>query len=191
MIWSWDRTLNTTAVVGVIGGLAAAVWALAQYGHQVEQESAETVRHAIEITHDSTADKFRHDLSVLVNVFYTKNVKEFWDWKKNIGKEPSSDFYQTNIFYPHNAEFEFVVTYFTQMYDYAISSRCTWNIIADSLRQDAGNFIYYFQPTWDNYAHRIHKDPKAVSLPMIAIYEDTPPSDLSRTCGATLFGLRI
>jgi hypothetical protein len=192
MIWSWKRTIDTTAVVGIIGGLAAAFWALAQYGHQVEQQSAETIRHAIEITHDSTADKFRDDLRSLVAVFYTQDVKEFWEWKNDNGKEPSLVFYQQYIFTPYNDKFEFVSTYFLQMYDYAKSSRCTWDVIADSLRQDAGNFIYYFQPTWDAYARRIHREPRTFSMSIIALYENTPPPDLSITCGAiTVFGFRL
>jgi hypothetical protein len=185
MAWNWDHTID---VIKVGGGLAAAVWALVQYGHQVEQEGAETVRHAIEVTHDATAKQFRESLAVLLQPFSSREqTAPFWVWRSQPGAPaPNWEFYESITFNSHDQEYSFVVTFFRQMYDYAISSPCTWRVVVDAFRQDAGQFTWYFLPTWDHYAERIRKDPKEFWQPVSAFVEDSPPASVKSGCGASL-----
>src|SRR3954447_26591056 len=98
MPWTWNTMIEATKVVG---GLAAAAFALYQYSHQIDQDRGETVRHAIEITHDATAKEFRTRLLQLVAPFdpgdkqKVEAASAFYVWADNYKTTapPSNQFY--------------------------------------------------------------------------------------------------
>jgi hypothetical protein len=187
MPWTWDTTVEA---IKVVGGLGAATFALYQYSHQLDQDRGETVRHAIEITHDETAKEFRKELLLLIEPFDAKDqhkfevTKEFYIWDSNPKDfvPPSEEFYDRIVLSNHDYEYEFVATFLRQMYRYAASNACTWDVVVDGFRQDAGNFWYYFEPTWDQYAKKIRKDPTGYWEPICAIVWNERPAGMASHC---------
>lgn len=171
--WNWDRTIET---IKVVGGLMAAVWALVQYGNQIEQARTENILHAVQVMHDVSAQSFQKNLHALIIPFYDPDyskTKVFWDLKNK--KKPSaaalSTFYQNTIFKPHDHQFEQVVAFFDQIYDFSATNSCTWKVVEDSLRQNARDFFYYFEPVFDEYAHRKRIDPQVLWKPVYAMVD--------------------
>ena len=187
MPWTWNTTIEATKVVG---GLAAAAFALYQYSHQIDQDRGETVRHAIEITHDETAKQFRKQLLELIAPFdhndaqKTAAASEFYIWAKNYETTapPKQEFYDKIVISRHDSEYAFVTTFLRQIYAYAPSNACTWDVVVEGFRQDAGNFWYYFEPTWDKYAEKIKKDPTSYWDPICAIVWNERPVGMARHC---------
>jgi hypothetical protein len=177
--WNWDRTIEA---VKVVGALIAAVWALVQYGNQVETGRTDAILRAVQVVHDQSTNDFRKELTRLIQPFWLQDAKAFWIWRNTTGAATPSDFYQGAIFAPYDKEFEHVVMFFGQMYDFSAANACAWKVVQDSFRQDAANFLYYFEPIFDSYAQRVHTDPKILWKPLYSMVWDASPAGTSVTC---------
>jgi hypothetical protein len=177
--WNWDRTIEA---VKVVGALIAAVWALVQYGNQVETGRTDAILRAVQVVHDQTTNDFRKELTRLIRPFWLQDAKAFWSWRNNREATIPSNFYQDAIFTSNDKEFEHVVMFFGQMYDFSAANACAWKVVQDSFRQDAANFLYYFEPIFDSYAKRVHTDPEILWKPLYSMVWDASPAGTSVNC---------
>jgi hypothetical protein len=179
--WTWDHTIET---VKVVGALVAAFWALVQYGNQIEQDRTDAILRAVQVVHDTNAREFRKDLDHLIAAFWVPNAAEFWDWRSGKAEKPSADYdlYQKLMVAPYNRQFEHVVMFFDQMYDFSAANACAWRVVQDSFGQDASHFRDYFEPVFDNYAKRVHIAPQRLWTPLYAMLWDAAPAGTSTSC---------
>ena len=182
--WNWDRTIEA---VKVIGALLAAFWALIQYGNQIETGRKDAILRAVQVVHDESTNQFHKDLVRLIKPFWEQDAKEFWAWKNGAGAPvtPHYSLYQNLTVAPHDKEFEHVVTFFGQMYDFSAANACAWKVVEDSFRQDAGNFKSYFEPVFDEYAARVGIEPTILWTPLYSMLWDVSPAGKSTSCHKT------
>jgi hypothetical protein len=179
--WNWDRTIEAVKVIGV---LIAAFWALVQYGNQIEQDRTDAILRAVQVVHDSRAADFRKDLEHLLDVFYVSNAQEFWAWRSGGGDKPSANYhlYKNLNVAPYNREFDHVIMFFDQMYDFSAANACAWKVVQDSFGLDASHFRDYFEPVFDDYANRVHIAPERLWTPLYAMLWDASPAGNSVSC---------
>lgn len=146
----WAFYIQTVAI---IGGVVTIILALVQYRDNSVKETRQTLVEAMRLTDTPQYRAFLHNLQTVyseVEPQVNAPAYEYYAARNNPAK--AYEYFSKNVLVPYRLAFDNVIAYFDMLADYTKAGPCYLEAVRINVSQEAGLFIWYFEPIFEKYA---------------------------------------